>query len=119
MKGPRKQSKSSISNFSALRTPAELQQPEQQYSVEISNKFAAPDENISSASIQGGYDSYRNRRQSQLFVLPKIKRQKERERERDGSVKARLVLCLNKKKPVQSLETLEMITIIYHSVKWQ
>ena len=83
MKTPRKQSKSSILNFSALRTPAALQQPEQQYSDEISNRFAALDENISSASIQSGYDNYRNRRQSQLSVLPKRKRQRERERKKE------------------------------------
>ena len=108
MKTPRKRSKSSISNFSALRIPAELQQPEQQYSVEISNKFAALDENISSASIQGGYDNYRNRRKSQLFVLPKRKRQREREREREKWVS----------KSTDSF-MLEMIIITYHSVKQQ
>ena len=83
LKKPRKQSNNSISNFSALRTPAELQQPERQYSVKLSKKFAALDENITSASIQGGYDNYRNHRQSQLFVLPKIKRQRERQRDRE------------------------------------
>ena len=112
-------------NFSALRTPAALQQPEQQYSVEISNRFAALDENISSASIQGGYDNFWNRRQSQLSVLPKRKRQREREREREREraltvlAKALTFLCLDKKKPVESLETIEMITITYHSVKLQ
>ena len=43
LKTPRKQSKSSISDFSALRTFVELQE---QYSVEISTRFAALDENI-------------------------------------------------------------------------
>ena len=115
MKTPRKQSKSSISNFFALRTPAELQQPKQQYSVEISNRFTALDENISSASIHDGYDNYGNRRQSQLSVLPKRKLQ----REENGLAKALTVLCLNKKKPVESLEIIEMITITYYSVKLQ
>ena len=131
MKTPRKQSKSSISNFSALLTPAELQQSEQQYSVEISNRFIALDGNISSASIQSGYDNYQNRRQSQLSVLPKRKRQRERERERERErkrereraltvlAKALTVLCLDKKKPAESLETIEMITITYHTVKLQ
>ena len=104
-------------NFSALRTPAALQQPEQQYSVEISNRFAALDENISSASIQSGYDNYRNRRQSQLSVPPKRKRQ--RERALTVLAKALTVLCLDKKKPVESLETIEMVTITYHTVKLQ
>ena len=53
LKTPRKQSKSSISDFSALRTSVELQE---QYSVEISTRFAALDENIYSASIQDEYD---------------------------------------------------------------
>ena len=44
--------KSSISDFSAVRTSVELQQ---QYSVEISNRFAALDD-IFSASIQDGYE---------------------------------------------------------------
>ena len=102
-------------------------EPEQQCSVEISTRFAALDENISSASIQSGYDNYRNRRQSQLSVLPKRKRQREREREREKEreraltvlAKALTVLCLDKKKPVESLETIEMITITYHTVKLQ
>ena len=123
MKTPRKQSKSSISNISVLRTPAELQQPEQQYSVEISDRFAALDENISSASIQSGYGNYRNRRQSQLSVLPKRKCQRGREKERERALtvlaKALTVLCLDKKKPAESLETIEMITITYHTVKLQ
>ena len=93
MKTPKKQSKSSISNFFALRTPAELQQPKQQYSVEISNRFAALDENISSASIQDGHDNYGNRRQSQLSVLPKRKLQ----REENGLAKALTVFMLKQK----------------------
>ena len=93
MKTPRKQSKSSISNFFALRTPAELQQPKQQYSVEISNRFAALDENISSAPIQDGHDNYGNRRQSQLYVLPKRKLQ----REENGLAKALTVFMLKQK----------------------
>ena len=106
-------------------------EPEQQCSVEISARFAALDENISSASIQSGYDNYRNRRQSRLSVLHKSKRQREREREREREkkrereraltvlAKALTVLCLDKKKPVESLETIEMITITYHTVKLQ
>ena len=102
-------------------------EPEQQCSVEISTRFAALDENISSASIQSGYDNYRNRRQSRLSVLPKSKRQREREREKKREreraltvlAKALTVLCLDKKKPVESLETIEMITITYHTVKLQ
>ena len=104
-------------------------EPEQQCSVEISTRFAALDENISSAFIQSGYDNYRNRRQSRLSVLPKSKRQRERERERERKrereraltvlAKALTVLCLDKKKPVESLETIEMITITYHTVKLQ
>ena len=93
MKTPRKQSKSSISNFFALRTPAELQQPKQQYSVEISNRFAALDENISSAPIQDGHDNYGNRRQSQLYVLPKRKLQ----RVENGLAKALTVFMLKQK----------------------
>ena len=93
MKTPRKQSKSSISNFFALRTPAELQQPKQQYSVEISNRFAALDENISSAPIQDGHDNYGNCRQSQLYVLPKRKLQ----REENGLAKALTVFMLKQK----------------------
>ena len=45
--------KSSISDFSAVRTSVELQQ---QHSVEISNRFAALDDNIFSVSIQDGYE---------------------------------------------------------------
>ena len=57
----------------------------------------------------------KNRRQSQLSVLPKRKLQ----REENGLAKALTVLCLNKKKPVESLEIMEMITITYYSVKLQ
>ena len=42
-----------MTDVSALQTSVELQQ---QYSVEISNRFATLDENIYSAPVQDGYE---------------------------------------------------------------
>ena len=75
LRTPRKQSKSSISDFSALRTSAELQQ---HYSVDISNRFTAFVENISSASIQDRYDKIIEIvDKTNKSVLPKRKHQRE------------------------------------------
>ena len=52
-----------------------------------------------------------------LFFLKENAR--ERERALTVLAKALTVLCLDKKKPVESLETIEMITITYHTVKLQ
>ena len=62
-----------------------------------------------------------------LFFLKENARERERERERKREreraltvlAKTLTVLCLDKKKPVESLETIEMITITYHTVKLQ
>ena len=56
-----------------------------------------------------------------LFFLKENAREREKNRERALTVlaKALTVLCLDKKKPVESLETIEMITITYHTVKLQ
>ena len=58
-----------------------------------------------------------------LFFLKENAREREREKKRERALtvlaKALTVLCLDKKKPVESLETIEMITITYHTVKLQ
>ena len=70
----RKQSIGSNSDFSALRTSVELQK---QCSVEISNKFAALDENMYSASIQDRYDKIIEIvDKTNRSVLPKRKHQR-------------------------------------------
>ena len=58
-----------------------------------------------------------------LFFLKENARERERAKKRERALtvlaKALTVLCLDKKKPVESLETIEMITITYHTVKLQ
>ena len=81
LKTPRKQSKSSISDFSALRTSVELQE---QYSVEISTRFAALDENIYSASIQDEYDKI-------IEIVDKTNRSVLHKRKRSGLVKTLII----------------------------
>ena len=61
-----------MTDFSALQTSVELQQ---QYPVEISNRFAALDENIYSAPVQDGYDKiFEIVDKTNRSVLPKRKR---------------------------------------------